>query len=148
MMQSNTPLGKLLRLSPHNAFLDLQLQSVVEGAATVAMPYADALVGDRATGAVHGGAIAALLDAACGTAVLVKLGAMTRIATLDLRIDDVQPALANTTLLARCRCYRLDSEIALVQGSAFYLNSEGSEIEIARAAGSFLRPLARSGASL
>ncbi len=148
MMQSNEPLGKLLRLSPHNAFLDLQLHSVVDGAVTVAMPYADALVGDLSTGAVHGGAIAALLDAACGASVLVKLGAMTRIATLDLRIDDVQPAPPHTTLLARCHCYRLDAEVALVQGSVFYLSPEGSEIEIARGAGSFLRPLARPGASL
>jgi uncharacterized protein (TIGR00369 family) len=129
---------QLLQLPPHNQFLGIGLHKVEDLVLTTELPYRDDLVGDPESGALHGGVLTAMLDATCGIAVMVKLERLTRIATLDLRIDYLKPTTQKTTLYSRCSCYKMTQQVAFVQGTAFQLNDQGEEDEVARATGTFM----------
>jgi uncharacterized protein (TIGR00369 family) len=92
-------------------------------------------VGNPATGVLHGGAITSLMDACCGAAVFMKLARPTPIATLDLRIDYLQPATPGLDVLARCECFRVSRNVAFVRGIAHH-DDPGEPI--AAAAGAFM----------
>ena len=88
------------------------------------VPYASHLVGDPATGVIHGGVITAMLDNACGRAVQIARQTAGRgdegaIATLDLRIDYMGPAEPGKDLYARADCFRLAQHIAFVRATAY-----------------------------
>lgn len=136
---------QLLRLPPHNVFLGIHLSKVEGTLLTTELAYREDLVGDPASGALHGGVLTAMLDATCGIAVMVKLERLTRIATLDLRIDYLKPTTQKTTLYSRCTCYKLTQQIAFVQGTAFQIDEDGNEDEVAKASGTFMIIKARSG---
>ncbi|MCP4445092.1 MAG: PaaI family thioesterase [Myxococcales bacterium] len=131
-------LGQLLKLPPHNKFLGIDLESVEDMMITTSIPVREEFVGDVHNGLLHGGVVTAMLDATCGLAVMVKLGKLTRIATLDLRIDYLKPATDEFTLYSRCSCYKLTQQIAFVQGTAFTRDEDSNEDEIAKATGTFM----------
>ena len=110
------------------------------------MDIRDEFIGNPQDGLVHGGVLTAMLDATCGMAVMVKLGRLTRIATLDLRIDYLKPATKSEKLYSRCSCYKLTQQVAFVQGTAFTRDAEGSEDEVAKATGTFMVIRPRGGA--
>ncbi|HEY5337147.1 MAG TPA: PaaI family thioesterase [Rhizomicrobium sp.] len=82
------------------------------------LPYSEKLVGDPATGVVHGGVITGLLDHTSGIAVMAKLREPMPIATLDLRIDYMRPAKPHVEIVAECECVRVTHEVAFVRGTA------------------------------
>jgi uncharacterized protein (TIGR00369 family) len=86
--------------------------------AELILPYADALVGDPASGVLASGPILALMDMATSVAVWRKLGTFTPHATLDLRIDYLRPARPGETVIGRGECYRITRSIAFVRGQA------------------------------
>lgn len=86
---------------PHNALLGLEVVSAAPGTAVLRLPYREELIGNPETRVLHGGAVTALLDATCGMAVFLRLERFVRIATLDLRIDYLRPALPDAELRAR-----------------------------------------------
>jgi uncharacterized protein (TIGR00369 family) len=136
---------QLLRLPPPNVFLGIRLDKVDELVLTTSLSYREDLVGDPMSGALHGGVLTAMLDATCGIAVMVKLARLTRIATLDLRIDYLKPVTRKTDLFSRCTCYKLTQQVAFVQGTAYQLDEQGSEDEVAKASGTFMVIKSRSG---
>lgn len=139
-------LDQLMRLAPHNAFLGMHLTSVEEdGYLNTELPYRDELVGNVESGALHGGVVTAMLDASCGLSVMVALGKLTRIATLDLRIDYLKPTQAKRTLYGRAQCYKLTQQVAFVEGTAYHLHDDGKIDEVAKARGTFMLILARQG---
>ncbi len=118
--------------------------------AIMKVPYSLDLVGDPDTGVIAGGVVTTLLDHASGLAVLTALGALTSIATLDLRIDYMRAAEPGKALFCRAHCYKLTRSVAFVRASAyddnpddpvataqaaFMLNSSGG-----RAPGANLKP--------
>jgi uncharacterized protein (TIGR00369 family) len=103
---------------PHNHALGMRYVGLEGEDVCVELPYADFLVGNPETGVVHGGAVTALLDATCGSAVYVKLGRLARVATLDLRIDYLRPARPGKTITARAGCYKLTRSVAFVRALA------------------------------
>jgi uncharacterized protein (TIGR00369 family) len=105
---------------PHNRALGIGFVSLAAGRVTLALPYDEKLVGNPLTGVVHGGAITALLDAACGLAVFVKLGEPIPIATLDLRIDYLRPATPRKEVRASAECFRVTRSVAFVRCEAFH----------------------------
>jgi uncharacterized protein (TIGR00369 family) len=94
-----------------------------DGVALMCVPYDPKLVGNPATGVLHGGVITSLLDSASGAAVgsAMRAGGPWRpIATLDLRIDYMKPATPGRDLLARAECYKVTRNVAFVRGVAYH----------------------------
>jgi len=104
---------------PYGRALRLDLEEIGAGWAELSMPYQPDLVGDPATGVVHGGAVSALMDTTCGAAVTSHPDAGPGTATLNLRIDYMRGAGPGQTIRARAECIRVTRSIAFVQATAF-----------------------------
>jgi uncharacterized protein (TIGR00369 family) len=105
--------------SPHMRELGIEFLQADGGTVVGMLPYRDDLVGDPATGVLHGGAVTTLLDSTGGAAVLSALNGPAPIATLDLRIDYLRPSTPLAPLYARVECYKLTRHIAFARGTAY-----------------------------
>ncbi|MCP5431803.1 MAG: PaaI family thioesterase [Alphaproteobacteria bacterium] len=103
---------------PHARALGLALRAFGEARAVIALPYDPRLVGNPATGVLHGGAITTLLDTVCGMAAYAALTRLRTMATLDLRIDYMRPATPGATVVGEAACTRVTRRIAFVRGLA------------------------------
>jgi uncharacterized protein (TIGR00369 family) len=126
---------------PHNGALGLELLDYGTDEVWMRLPYKPEIVGHPATGVIHGGAISSLMDAACGMAIMVRLGGPSKIATLDLRIDYMKPARAGHAVIAHTRCYKVTRQICFVRGTA-YVDDESDPI--ATVAATFARKAKKS----
>jgi uncharacterized protein (TIGR00369 family) len=124
-------IDSIVQFVPHNRALGIRLVSVAPDSLTLALPYDEKLVGNPLTGVIHGGAITALLDAACGVAVFVKVGRPTPVATLDLRIDYLRPATPAKEVLGRAECFRVTQNVAFVRCQAFHADCEDDLVAVA-----------------
>jgi uncharacterized protein (TIGR00369 family) len=124
-------LATISQFVPHNHAIGARFVSLTGGRVTMALPYDVKLVGNPLTGVIHGGAITALLDAACGLAVFVRLAEPIPIATLDLRIDYLRPATPNKEVLGRAECFKVTQNVAFVRCEAFHEGDEGSLVAVA-----------------
>jgi len=105
---------------PHAEGLAMTILEIGDGSALTMIPYAEHLIGDPETRVIHGGVVTSLLDNACGIAVTSKIKRFGAIATLDLRIDYMKPAMPDQPIHAFCECYRVTRSIAFVRGIAFH----------------------------
>jgi len=120
---------------PHNKALDLQVVDYRPEHLSLCLPYREDLVGNPETGVLHGGCITSLIDATCGGAVILSLTAPRRIATLDLRIDYVRPALPEQEVICDAHCYKVTRHVAFVRAIAHH----GDQVSpIASASGTFV----------
>jgi len=118
---------------PYARALAMRIESLGEGEASIAMPWDARLVGDPATGVIHGGAVSALMDTAGGAAAMMVPGAAGT-ATLDLRIDYMRPATPGQAIRARAGCYHVTRHVAFVRAVA----TDGDEARpVATATGTF-----------
>ena len=127
--------GEIMVGMPHGREIGMRLHRSAQGHAHLSVPYSEDLVGDPQTGVLHGGVITALLDSACGAAVLSAGRDPTVTATLDLRIDYMRPATVGETVHARAECYRMTRSIAFTRAVAYHTDPDDP---IASAAGSFI----------
>ncbi|GMG84082.1 PaaI family thioesterase [Paralimibaculum aggregatum] len=127
--------GELLTALPHSREIGMRLHGAKDGVALLSIPYDERLVGDPETGVLHGGVITALLDTACGLAVMASRTRLTATATLDLRIDYMRPATRGSAVRARAECYRLTRSIGFARAVAFH---EDPADPVASAAGAFI----------
>jgi uncharacterized protein (TIGR00369 family) len=109
---------KLARQVGHGRALGLDFHSAGENWVELALPWRDELVSLPDTGVLATGAIVSLIDTCSGTAVWQRLGDFRHIATMDLRLDYLRPALKGETVIARCECYKLTRRVAFVRGVA------------------------------
>jgi uncharacterized protein (TIGR00369 family) len=105
--------------SPHMRELGIRFLKADAGVAIGELPYRMDLVGDPATGVLHGGVVTTLLDSTAGAAVMSALSVPGPIATLDLRIDYLRPSTPSAPLFARVECYKLTSQVAFARGTAY-----------------------------
>ncbi len=120
---------------PHNRAIGLRVNDFSDGECLCSLPYDEKLVGNPQTGVIHGGVVTALLDAACGAAVFIKLQSAQRIATLDLRIDYQKPATPGRAIQARATCYKVTRHVAFTRAVAFH---DDERDPIGTAAGTFM----------
>ena len=78
---------------PFNKALGLELveEDSWKGKVVLRMPFQESIIGDPSRPAIHGGAVAALIDAAAGFAAWSTLPSARRLSTIDLRVDYLQP---------------------------------------------------------
>jgi uncharacterized protein (TIGR00369 family) len=111
--------SRMMGQTPFLASLDGEVVEVSARGARSRVPYGPKLVGDPDTGVVHGGVITGLLDHTSGMAVMGVLREPMPIATLDLRIDYMKPAVPGEDIIAECHCLKVGHDIAFVRGSAY-----------------------------
>jgi uncharacterized protein (TIGR00369 family) len=120
---------------PHARELGMRVIEVRSGHGLMRIPYDEKLIGNPATKVVHGGVITAFLDTLCGLVVKTSVPAGTAIATLDLRIDYLRPAVPKTDILGSAECYKVTRTIAFVRGIAY---QETFRDPVANCAGTFM----------
>ena len=127
--------GRYVGAVPHNRALNLRVADYRPEHLSLALPYREDLVGNPETGVLHGGCITSLIDATCGGAVIMSLVAPRRIATLDLRIDYVRPALPHQEVICHAHCYKVTRHVAFVRATAHHGDHTSP---IATASGTFV----------
>lgn len=94
------------------------------------------LVGNPATGVIHGGAITSLVDTTSAISVMAQLPEFETIATLDLRIDYLRAATPGKPIFCRADCYRLANQIAFTRAVCYH---ESADDPIAHGVATFMR---------
>ena len=127
--------GELMSGLPHSKAIGMRLHKSTRGTALLTVPWDEKLVGDPESGILHGGVITALLDTACGSAVMSMPEKLRSAATLDLRIDYMRLATQGATVYARAECYRMTRSIGFARAVAYH---DDPDDPIASAAGAFM----------
>lgn len=129
------PLLRVLMELPHFRELGLVVEQVGRGEATLRCDYQPRLVGNPATGTLHGGVISALLDSVCGLVAFTAQTEQKAVATLDLRIDYMKPAASGAPVYGWAEVYHMTRSIAFVRGRAY---QHGHEDVVATCVGTMM----------
>jgi len=119
---------------PHCRALKMEVVEIGDGVAVMSMPWDEKLVGDPATGVIHGGAVSSLMDTCGGTAVMTHPNGPLSTATLDLRIDYMRAATPGQGITARATCYHMTRTVAFVRAVA---TDDETDNPVAAATGAF-----------
>jgi uncharacterized protein (TIGR00369 family) len=136
------PLDELARMLetyiPFNHFLGIRIAAMKEGTARLELPYRPEFIGDPARPAIHGGAIATLIDTAAGFAVWTRIEPDDRLSTVDLRIDYVTHGRPEA-LLAEATVIRLGNRLATVDVRSYQPSDEARTVATGKAVFSIRR---------
>lgn len=111
------------QLIPFNRRLGLLVEEISDGSARIRAPFADELIGNPVSRAIHGGVISALLDSCAGLAVWSEIGVNDILSTVDLRVDYLRPA-GPEDLIGCAEVVRLGNRVAVVSLRAYHPGSE------------------------
>ncbi|HEU0196654.1 MAG TPA: PaaI family thioesterase [Nevskiaceae bacterium] len=130
------------RFIPHSAALGMTVEAIGTRKASGRLHCRPEFVGDPDRGLIHNGVIISLIDSTFGCAVNSRIGSWQRIATLDLRVDYLRPALLGADILCEAECYRLARHIAFVRASVW--QEDAPEAPVAEALATFMRAASRT----
>jgi uncharacterized protein (TIGR00369 family) len=107
--------------------LGAELTAVVQGGVEIRLPFSPSLT--QQNGYLHAGAIAAVLDSACGYAALTVAADDKEVLTVELKMNLMAPA-AGETFVARAQVKRAGRTLTVCTADAFAI-SDGKETVIA-----------------
>lgn len=126
---------------PYAAASGMQVTELGKGTVSLFQPARDTWTGDSELQMIHTGCLSVLADTACGLAVGAAMDTPEPIATLDLRMDYLRPAMAMTDLVCQAECHRLSRSIAFVRGQVFQV---GQDEPVATVNATFMRATANT----
>lgn len=101
----------------HNQALGLTVTDVETDRVQVSLGYSEAFLGDPVAGLWHTAVGTSAADSSCGLAVFLALPGMESIATLDLRMDYLRPAVAGQDLQVEAECYHVTRCVAFARAT-------------------------------
>lgn len=101
----------------HNQALGLRVADVSGERVCVTLDYRDDFLGDPIAGLWHTAVGISAADSSCGLAVFLALPDMESIATLDLRMDYLRPAVADKGLQVEAECYHITRCVAFARAT-------------------------------
>lgn len=111
--------ARFANVVPHIHELGIHIVEMQAESVHIRLPYHDNWLGDIVHGLIHPGIISTLVDSGSGLAVLSKLENPEPIATLDLRMDYLRPALKDLALDCRAEAFRVTPHIVFVRASVW-----------------------------
>lgn len=136
----------MMQFTPQARALGLEVTRIEAGRVWGRVPYRADLVGDPASGVIAGGVITTFLDQLSGVAAVAAMDAPTIVATIDIRIDYMRPAIAGRDVLAEAHCTKLGRNVAFVRAVAY---EDAPENPIAHAVAAFMvNPNRKMGANV
>lgn len=135
---SDDPLQRvraIMQFTPQARALGMEVTRIEPARVWGLTPYREELIGDPATGVIAGGVITTFLDTLCGAAAVAAMEHPTTVATIDLRIDYMRPAIPQRAVLAEAHCYKLGRSVAFVRAVAY---DETPDDPIAHVAAAFM----------
>lgn len=102
-----------------NRALNIELLHVESEPIEARVAYRPEFLGDAAAGLWHTSVATALADSACGLAVFLALPGFEAIATLDLRMDYLRPAVAGQDLHVAAECHHITRSVAFARATLY-----------------------------
>ncbi|KTE22807.1 hypothetical protein ATE67_02495 [Sphingopyxis sp. H050] len=109
----------LNRVTPWSGALALEFLTISSDCAVMRLPWRDDLAAFEDAMLLASGAIATLIDQACGMAVMARFDRQVVISTLNLKIDHVRPAATASSVTVEARCYHMTRNIAFVRADVW-----------------------------
>ncbi|BBF85438.1 hypothetical protein DLM_1822 [Aquitalea magnusonii] len=134
-------MSKLFVSLPHCATLGFQYLGTEGRRPVLKVEWREDLVGNPASGTIHGGVITSLVDTTSAVSVTACLPDFETIATLDLRIDYLTAATPGKAIHCRAECYRLASQIAFTRAVCYH---DDPADPIAHGVATFMRESSRA----
>jgi uncharacterized protein (TIGR00369 family) len=104
---------------PFNKLVGMRVAELTEGYARLEVPFKDDLIGNATRQAIHGGAIAALIDTSGGAAGFTMVVPPDSLSTIDLRIDYLRPGEPKL-LVCESKVTRMGNRICYVDSTVFH----------------------------
>ncbi|MCL6262766.1 PaaI family thioesterase [Craterilacuibacter sp. RT1T] len=133
-------MGQLFVSLPHCQTLGMQWVGVEGRKPTLKIEWREDLVGNPASGVIHGGVITSLVDTTSAIAVTANLPDFETIATLDLRIDYLTAAKPGKPIFCTAECYRLAGQVAFTRAICY---QDSVDAPIAHGVATFMRDSSR-----
>jgi uncharacterized protein (TIGR00369 family) len=102
--------------------LGARMTHAEEGAVEIELPYDERLTQQH--GFVHAGALAAILDSACGYAALTTMEEGRAVLTVEFKLNLIRPATGDA-IVARARVVRAGRTLTVCAGDAFARTGDG-----------------------
>jgi len=120
---------------------EARLTDVLPGRVEITMPFRDDLTQQH--GFLHAGAIATIVDSACGYAAYSLMPADAAVLSIEFKVNMLAPAKGER-LIARASVIRAGRQIIVCSGDAFML-SGGGEKHVASMTGTMMTVRGRDG---